>query len=260
MRIWIWKLLFAAGVCLCALAVQGQSLGVRAAGSYLGVGMTDVAPERAKALRLDSERGVEVTKVQPGGPIDKAGIRPGDVLLTYNGETILGGQQLVRLVGETPQGRHVKIQYWRDGKLETAMVLTSAPPVRTFDMPPGFPNFDIPSFRGFSMPTDVPTPMLLWRNSLLGIECEAVDAQLAEYFGVEHGLLVRATEKGLAADKAGVKVGDVLLSADGRELESSRDLTFSMRSESRQSKPIQVALMRNHKRMAVAIPRPGGPE
>src|SRR3954462_7752464 len=57
--------------------------------SFLGVAVMDLDPDRASRLNLNEERGIEVTHVAQGSPADKAGIVPGDVLFTYNGENIL---------------------------------------------------------------------------------------------------------------------------------------------------------------------------
>src|SRR5437868_14262640 len=59
-------------------------------GSYLGVGVVDVTAERAKALNLKEERGVEVTSVVDDGPAAKAGVKEGDVVLEYNGQAVQG--------------------------------------------------------------------------------------------------------------------------------------------------------------------------
>src|SRR5436305_4990780 len=77
--------------------------------SYLGVALADVDADRLERLKLKDERGVEVISVEEGSPAWQAGIRTGDVLLAYNGETILGTHQLSRLVHETPENRKVKL-------------------------------------------------------------------------------------------------------------------------------------------------------
>src|SRR5947209_2003998 len=61
-------------------------------GSFLGIGLVDLDGDHARQLNLDPERGgAVVTRVQPNTPADKAGIHVGDVLLSYNGEAVLGG-------------------------------------------------------------------------------------------------------------------------------------------------------------------------
>src|SRR5438105_2448971 len=58
--------------------------------SFLGVGVTDIDTERAKALKLKEEHGVEVTSVDDDSPAAKAGVKVGDVALEYNGQRVEG--------------------------------------------------------------------------------------------------------------------------------------------------------------------------
>ena len=77
------------------------------AGSFLGIGVQEIDTERAKALNLREERGVEVTRVEDDSPAAKGGIKMGDVVLEYNGERVEGVEQFMRMVRETPPGRDV---------------------------------------------------------------------------------------------------------------------------------------------------------
>jgi serine protease Do len=223
---------------------------VRSGGSYLGVALTDIDADRANALKLGEERGVEVRSVEQGSPADTAGIKPGDVLLSYNGESILGAQQFVRLVQETPQGRKVKIQCWRDGKVIPVMVTTAAPPDRHFGTASPFGGFSTPDMQYYLSMPDVPSPLLVWKNSILGIEFERVDSQLAEYFGVKGGVLLRSVDKGSPADKGGLKAGDVIFGVRNRMLLGDRDLTSYLRQP---GTSIPVNIMRDHKRLDLTI-------
>ncbi len=221
-------------------------------GSYLGVMLVDINADRAKALKLAEERGVEVTNVEPDSPAESAGLRPGDVLLSYNGENILGAEQFVRLVEETPAGRKVRVQFWRDGKLQNASITTAPARPRGFGLPPGIVGFTVPDMRSLSMP-DIPNPMLVWKNSLFGMECEPLGAQLAQYFGVKRGVLVRSIEKGAAAEKAGLKAGDVITGIGDRAVSSPRDMTSYVRSGHQTGKSIPLTLMRDHKELTFNI-------
>src|SRR5215472_16509095 len=66
---------------------------VQRTGSYMGIGVVDITAERAKALNLKEERGVEVTSVVEDGPSAKAGIKESDVVLDYNGQAVQGTEQ-----------------------------------------------------------------------------------------------------------------------------------------------------------------------
>ena len=226
----------------------------RGAASHLGVKLTDVDSDRAKVLRLSEARGAEVVGVEENGPAEQAGIRAGDVLLSYNGENIVGAQQLGRLVAETPQGRKVAVTYSRDGKIESTTVTTGAPRAPRFNFPGGA-GFDVPEFPNLTV-VDIPNPMLIWKNSALGIEGESIDSQLAHYFGVKRGVLIRSVEKDSPAEKAGVKAGDVLTAIGNHEVASPRDIGSFMRSGRYGRKVITVALMRDRKSMTISIPIP----
>ncbi len=229
---------------------------LRSGGSYLGVGILDIDADRAAALKLGDARGVEVTKVEEGSPAAAAGLKAGDVLLSYNGENILGAQQFVRMVEETPQGRKVKIQYWRDGKTQSTTVTVGAAQPRGLEFPSRFLGF--PDIRGITMP-DIPNTLLVWKSSMLGIECEPVDSQLAQYFGVKQGVLVRSVRKGSGADKAGLKAGDVLTAMGDQSVATPRDVTSFMRMHDT-GRPVTVALMRDHKELTVTITPTDGQE
>ncbi len=232
----------------------GQLAQLRPPGSYLGVRLLDLDADRAKALKLPEPRGVEVANVEEGSPAESAGIKKGDILLSYNGENILGAQHLIRLVQETPEGRKIKIQVWRDGKSETMSLVTGSPRSR-LETPPNFFAFTIPDP---GLPSFIPNPMLVWKNSLFGMECESVDSQLAQYFGVKRGVLVRSVDPGSAAEKAGLRAGDVLIAIGDRTVATPRDMTSYMRMEHEAGKPIALSLVRNRKPLTINLAAPEG--
>src|SRR5438876_3865841 len=90
-----------------------------AGSSFLGVGVSDIDSERAKALNLKEERGVEVKNVDEDSPAAKAGVKVADVVLEYNGQRVEGTEQFVRYVRETPVGRAVKLLISRNGANQT---------------------------------------------------------------------------------------------------------------------------------------------
>ena len=88
---------------------------VMGGGSHLGVRLEDVGREDVARLKLSEERGALVKSVEGGSPADKAGMKAGDVIVRYHGESVMGASQLARLVRETPPGRTVPIEVVRDG-------------------------------------------------------------------------------------------------------------------------------------------------
>lgn len=252
--------LFVAGLASMCAAASGQSsdktpllLQDRNSGSYLGLAVKDVDSSRFSSLGIENDTGVEVVRLNGGSPAEQAGLKEGDILLTYNGENILGGQHLGRLVSETPAGTRIKIKYWREGKVQTCVVKTVAPPSPPVGLPYSAKDFsDQLSRMHLSMPMDIPTPLLVWRNRFLGIVCEPLEPQLADYFGVKEGVLVRFVEKGSPAYAAGIRSGDVLTSIGSQALANPRDVTACIRSQGR-SNSVSVSLVRNHKPIKLSV-------
>ena len=90
--------------------------------SYIGVMMQEIDSDRAKALKLHEEAGVEVTRVDPDSPAEKAGLKTGDAILQYNSQRVEGIEQFSRMVHETPVGRDVKLDIVRKGTPQTVIV------------------------------------------------------------------------------------------------------------------------------------------
>jgi serine protease Do len=238
----------------------------RASSGYLGIGGLDISPERAKALNLKEERGVEVSSLAADGPASKAGIKEGDVVLEFNGQPVEGTAQFQRLVRETPVGRQVRITVWRAGVAQTltatvgenrqsallapgdgawGLAMPNMPAMPNLpNMPnmPAMPNIEIPRFEVFL------------QNPMLGIVGEPLgrEEQLAEFFGVPDGVLVRSVKKGSAAEKAGIKAGDVITKIDDSKVASSAEITRALRGL-KSKKTFNVTVVRNKKEMPLTV-------
>jgi serine protease Do len=227
---------------------RSRTIAVQPAGtSYLGIGVAEVTADRAKTLNLKEVRGAEVSRLEDG-PAAKAGVKEGDVVLEYNGSPVEGVEQFVRMVRETPAGRAVKLTVWRNGVTQTLMVTvgerqgmvlgTPGGPVRIPEMPP----IEIPRFEWS------------WQNSMIGIEGESLGAarQLAEFFGVRDGVLVRQVLRNTPAEKAGLKAGDVITKVDGAAVGSTREITAQLRS-SRSKGAVTLTVVREKREMQLTV-------
>jgi len=226
----------------------------KASGGYLGIGGLDISPERAKALNLKEERGVEVSSLAEDGPAAKAGIKDGDVVLEFSGQPVQGTAQFQRLVRETPAGRQVKITVWRGGTAQT-LTATVGENKRTTVMAPedGSWNFSMPEIH--AMPNiEIPRFQMSSQNPMLGIVGEPLsqEDQLADFFGVQDGVLVRSVKKGSAAEKAGIKAGDVITKVDDSKVASSTEITRALRGL-KSKKTFGVTVMRNRKEMPLTV-------
>ena len=232
---------------------------------YLGINALDITSERAKALKLKEERGVEITSVDLESGAAKAGLKEGDVVLEYNGQHVEGWEQLRRLVSETPVNREVKIGIWRNGAAQTltatvgsrkdaigftgGLVIPGGGDGFPFKIDPPFPpSIEIPQFRTFA------------QNRSIGIFGESLgqEEQLAEFFGVKSGILIRSVVKGSAAEKAGIKAGDVLTRIDDTAVASPAEITAALRAAG-SKRTFTVTVVRNKKEMALTVTLEAGP-
>ena len=211
------------------------------AGSYLGLGIQEITSDRAKTLNLKEEAGVEITKVTPGSPADKAGLKSGDVILFYNDTKVDGIEQMSRLVRETPVGREVKLDVIRNGAAQIVTARTGQHAANAWVLPDA---------RAFRLPDGVKTIQGM-RSPLLGVDAEALDGQLAQYFGVKDGVLVRMVARGSVAEKAGIKAGDVIVKVDDAKVTTPAEISTQLRVLAGKSIPLSV--VRDRRELIVMV-------
>jgi S1-C subfamily serine protease len=100
---------------------------------------------------------------------------------------------------------------------------------------------------------DMPKAFMSWRSSILGIEAESLEPQLAEFFGVKEGVLVRSVVKNSAAEKAGLKAGDVITKVDESSVATPRDVSSAVRSLKAAKKAIPLSIIRERREMTVNV-------
>src|SRR4051812_10629955 len=184
-------------------------------GAYLGVDIQDITSDRVSVLKLKEERGVEITLVDQDAPAGKAGLKEHDVILDFNGTGVESGEQLRRLIHETPAGRTVTVGISRDGQPQQIKVTLAdrrkdakrwVTSMKT-PMPPMPPiHVEVPEI-------EMPAMDIVVRSysPSTGLLIDNLTPQLGEFFGIKggEGVLVRSVEKGSAAEGAGLKAGDV---------------------------------------------------
>ncbi|MGH7378418.1 MAG: PDZ domain-containing protein, partial [Candidatus Methylomirabilales bacterium] len=230
-----------------------------AGGSRLGVRIEDIDEERARALKLPEERGVEVRSVVAGSPAETAGIQAEDVILEYQGERIESAAQLVRMVRETPAGRTVTLRVSRGGAERSFKVKVEAGRSprggrhlmrgHRIDIPPiEIPDIDVPL-----LPEFAGRPLTV----RLGASVESLTDQLAGYFGVKdgEGVLVRSVKKGGPGDAAGLKAGDVIVRVDDATIADASDLRSALRDRSGKDASLTVVRDRREQKLQVRLPK-----
>jgi serine protease Do len=87
---------------------------------------------------------------------------------------------------------------------------------------------------------------------MLGIESESLNPQLAEYFGVKEGVLVRSVTANSSAEKAGFKAGDVIIKVDAEKVTTPREIS-SILQAARSRKTLPVTVIRRQKEIVLNV-------
>jgi serine protease Do len=95
---------------------------------WLGVRIQAVTPDIADSIGLKDASGAMVAGVNDPGPAAKAGLKPGDVVLSFNGEPVKEMRNLPRIVAETEIGKEVPVVIWRNGAEQTIQVTVAEMP------------------------------------------------------------------------------------------------------------------------------------
>jgi serine protease Do len=234
---------------------------------YLGVGVVELTDDRVKALNLKDKQGVEVKRVDESSPAAKAGLKENDVILEVNGKGIEGIEQFQMAIGEASPGTKVNLTIWRNGARQTvSATLDSRPNFFAFNGQDFFPGGALPPippmppvpFNGVN-----PFPTIPGNSPVVGFEGEALNPQLAEYFGVKEGVLVRFVNEKTPAERAGLKAGDVVVKVNGTPVTNPREISGLVRA-SRNKKAITFTVIRDKKEISlnveIAEDRTGAPE
>lgn len=172
---------------------------------WLGVNLNpSMDEELAQAMGLPSTEGALISDVLPNTPAEKAGLREGDFIVEFDGKTIQSHTQLIHLVAGYKPGARVPVKVIRSGSEKIMTV--------TLGERPDQPQAQLSSPSG---------PM----ESQFGFEVSNLtDALAAQYdIEVESGVVVVEVQSGSAADKEGIRAGDVIREANKAPVRSVRE-------------------------------------
>lgn len=168
---------------------------------WLGVVIQEVTKELADSFGLPKAQGALVANVEKGGPAEKAGLEPSDIILKFDNKDVKTSTDLPRLVGAVKPGSRVNVQVWRKGATKDLAVAVGELPVdKTANTPPPFKRGKTENI------------------GKLGLTLSELTADQRKELKISAGVLVEEV-KGVAA-RAGLQPGDVILAINNSEVKT----------------------------------------
>jgi serine protease Do len=208
---------------------------------YIGATIESLSDDLANSWGLNGRKGAQVTDVIPGGPAQKAGLAPGDVVVAVNGVPVKSNTEMTREVAKSQAGDVIHLDVFRDGKERTVDVHSGTRPsdAELAQNGGGGPD-DQGSGGGPDHPAAAGAPVL-------GMQIAPLNASTRGQYNIPDtvkGGVVVASVKGTsdAGDK-GLQKGDVIVSAGNHELASVSDLAAAVaewKKEGRTAIPLSV--------------------
>jgi serine protease Do len=231
---------------------------------WLGVGIV-----------LNEQGRTEIGSTDPGSPAELAKLQTGDVVLKIGDKDVSSPDVLAAEIRKRKPGQDVTLKVERDGKSMDVKVKLGEYPENEAqrEMEIRFPGLfgpDVP------MPGTTPksvspemAPRMEFRprppvpktpewsyetRKYIGVYCGELNRELAEHFGVKEGtgLIVSKLTEGGPAEKAKLKVGDVIVSVDGKRVETVNDLLDLVQAKEKGTK-VKLEILRDKKAMTIDV-------
>ena len=180
---------------------------------WLGVRIQSLDQDMAELMGLPDEKGAVVASLTDNSPAAKAGVKAGDVVLRFDGKDISEMRRLPRIVAETPIGKKVEMEVWRDGHRQTIEVTVG----------------ELKDEPAEQAKTEAKPPVVSSGQALAGtgMSVAALTPQLRERFGIDeqtNGVAVVEVKNDGAAAEKGLKPGDVIIDAAQQPVRTPQEL------------------------------------
>lgn len=204
---------------------------------WLGVSIQDVDENAAKALGLENARGALIASVTPDDPADKAGIKPGDVIVAVDGVSISDAGDLTRKIGDLLPGVKITVSVWREGRvIKVPLVLAQRNPERVAQGAPGGQEAPGEDVLGLSV------------RPVNDAEAKALELSKAA------GLLVLEVASGSLAEQNGLAAGDVIMEVNGKAVNTVKALRDVIDGDGKAKGVIMLLVKRQGKNVFRTIP------
>jgi serine protease Do len=203
---------------------------------YVGLRLQELTPAIAQALGRSDDKGVLVASVEPGGPADKAGFRSGDVITQFDRKPVESGRDLSRAVAAMRPGTQASLTVIRDGKPQELTVVIGQRSDEQTDRSAASGGMDDGKRLGLALS---PIP-------------EAARGQLGLEPGMS-GVLIQRVDPNTPAAEAGLRQGDVIVSANNQPVSAPADVAKAWTDAQGQKRPLLLHVKREDQYLFVAV-------
>jgi len=198
---------------------------------YLGVNIQSLTKDLARSFGIAERDGVLIASVAPGTPAAAAGIKPGDVIVAFDGVAVSDPGQLRNLVAQTPVGRTVTVRVIRVQKPRELTVTIGELPEKVLASADDAALLD-----------------------QLGFTVQDLSEELAYQLGYQHqeGVLVTEVQPGSEADRVGLRRGTLIRAVNHQTVRNTTEFMHAL-AESERSKRVLLLVQDRRATRFVAL-------
>jgi serine protease Do len=198
---------------------------------WIGVTIQTLDENGAKALGLSGNKGALIGDVLPGHPAAEAGMKPGDVILAVNGETVENSGDLSRKIAAIRPGDNAKITVWRNGSKKDLTVKIAEREAEAAKGKGGGPAENAAESLGMTVRS-------LSREDAARMRLDNTD-----------GVVVIKVENGGNAAEADIRVGDVIIAANGEPVSDVDALTKVINGQGKKRGAVMFHIVRQGQKL-----------
>jgi serine protease Do len=171
---------------------------------YIGATIQNLTPELATSFGLEETKGVLISEVVSDGPAEKSGMKKGDIVIEYDGKKVDTMHQLLKMVGDTPVGKKVKVVVWRNKQRNPLWVTIGE-----------FPEQQVTA----AEPTK-PEETGRW-----GLTVQDITPAIVNQLGLpdDTGVVITQVEPNSPAQEEGLQRGDVIIGVEHEPVKGTAD-------------------------------------
>ena len=205
----------------------------------IGVAIAEVSKEVAESLGLNKARGALVRNIEVGAPADKAGLEPGDIILSFNERAIEKSSDLPRIVGDTRPGSKVSLMVWRKGAQKELSITVA-------DMEPA---------EKVAAKKQDDEPATTTTNALGVGVIDVSDAKRRE-LSIKTGVEIQVLAEDGPLSRAGARVGDVIVRLGDVDIIASKQFEIAVKAVTKNNKSVAVFIRRGDSTLVIPV-KPG---